>query len=58
MQLHETQGHIDEQILQHAKELAAELSAAGIQPTPETQEQDINDDDDAWEDEEGDVEME
>ncbi|GJJ08209.1 hypothetical protein Clacol_002417 [Clathrus columnatus] len=57
--LHQAQEHPDEQILQHAKEISAELSAAGIEATPDDPDQDVNDDDndDAWEDDEGDVEM-
>ncbi|KAF8514554.1 hypothetical protein BU17DRAFT_52517 [Hysterangium stoloniferum] len=61
--LHQSQGHPDEQILQHATEIIAELSAAGVKPSPEEEVlEDTGDgDNDAWEDEDedgdGDVEM-
>lgn len=62
-QLHTTQNHPDDQLLQHVHELLSELDAAGIVALPETEQdeagaegsegwEDVNDDDDDY-----DVEM-
>jgi hypothetical protein len=57
--LHTNQEHPDEQILQHAREIIAELTAAGVEPSPEGEcVGEAGEDEDAWEDEDGDVEME
>lgn len=59
MKLHSTQGHPDEQILQHTQEIIAELAAAGIEPSPEADVVEGADvDEDAWVDDDGDIEME
>ncbi|KAF8529900.1 hypothetical protein JB92DRAFT_2782757 [Gautieria morchelliformis] len=57
--LHKAQEHPDEQILQHAQEIIAELAAAGVEPSLEDDlVQDADGDDDAWVDDDGDVDME
>jgi hypothetical protein len=59
MKLHTAQGHPDEQILQHAQEITAELAAAGIEPSSENDNvEEADGDEDAWVDDDGDVEME
>ncbi|KIJ54713.1 hypothetical protein M422DRAFT_240793 [Sphaerobolus stellatus SS14] len=55
--LHQTQDHLDEQILQHAKEIIGELRAAGVEPNPVEEEVVTEGDEDEWVDDEGDVEM-
>lgn len=57
--LHTSQGHPDEQILQHTQEILSELAAAGVEPNVDGDAVDEAEehDDDAWVDDDGDVEM-
>lgn len=59
MKLHKAQEHPDEQILHHTQEILAELAAAGLEARPEEAAIGETDgEDDAWVDDDGDVEME
>jgi hypothetical protein len=59
VKLHKAQEHPDEQILQHVQEIIAELAAAGVESSPEDDLiHDADGDDDAWVDDDGDVDME
>jgi len=57
--LHTNQEHPDDRLLEHTKELIAELEAAGFHPSPLDPDELTADDgdEDAWEDDDDDVEM-